>query len=68
MNLFEKKILNITNKIKIFYSKYIPTNINEFKNKKLIAFAGIGNPDNFFQLLIENKLDLKKKISLPRSL
>jgi len=62
---FEKKILNITNKIKIFYSRYIPTNINEFKNKKLIAFAGIGNPDNFFQLLTENKLDLKKKISYP---
>ena len=62
---FEKKILNITNKIKIFYSRYIPTNINEFKNKKLIAFAGIGNPDNFFQLLTENKHDLKKKISYP---
>ena len=34
-------------------------------NKKFIAFAGIGNPDNFFQLLTENKLDLKKKISYP---
>lgn len=62
---FEKKIFNISNKIKIFYSKYTPTNINEFENKKLVAFAGIGNPDNFFHLLVENKLDLKKKISYP---
>ena len=45
-----KKILSISNNVKIFYSKYIPRNLEEFKNKKLIAFAGIGNPDNFFNL------------------
>ena len=28
-------------------------NINEFKDKKTMAFAGIGNPINFFDLLIE---------------
>ena len=35
------------------------------KNKKITAFAGIGNPSNFFDLLIENKLDIKKTYSFP---
>ena len=48
---FEKKILKINPKLNIFYSKYIPNNINEFINKKLLAIAGIGNPGNFFELL-----------------
>tara|TARA_B100000959_G_scaffold144016_1_gene151158 strand:- start:122 stop:592 length:471 start_codon:yes stop_codon:yes gene_type:complete len=63
--LFEKKILSVSNKVKIFYSKYIPTNIEEFKNKKLFAFAGIGNPNNFFKLLTENNLSIHKKVSFP---
>ena len=63
--IFEKKILKISNSIKIFYSKYTPTNIEQFKNKKLYAFAGIGNPDNFFELLSEYNLNVQKKISFP---
>ncbi len=64
-DVFEKKILNISNKVKIFYSKYLPINIKEFKDKKLYAFAGIGNPKNFFNLLKENKLNIQKKIAFP---
>ena len=45
---FEKKLLNINKKLEIFYSFYKPTNLDEFKNKKLLAIAGIGNPENFF--------------------
>ena len=63
--VFEEKILNISNKVKIFYSKYIPENIKEFKNKKIFAFAGIGNPENFFKLLFDNGINVKKKISFP---
>ena len=37
----ENKIYKENAKIKIFYSTYKPKNINEFKNKKIIAFAGI---------------------------
>tara|TARA_B100000427_G_C15474480_1_gene580101 strand:+ start:241 stop:1170 length:930 start_codon:yes stop_codon:yes gene_type:complete len=62
---FEKKIFNISKNIKIFYSKYLPKNIEEFKNKKLFAFAGIGNPSNFFELLSEYNLDVQKKITFP---
>jgi len=47
----ENKIFNKNKEIKIFYTKYRAKNINEFKNKKVIAFAGIGNPVNFFNLL-----------------
>ena len=57
---FEKKINNISNNIEIFYSNYEPINIKEFQNERILAFAGIGNPDNFFKLLRENNIDLQK--------
>jgi tetraacyldisaccharide 4'-kinase len=62
---FEKKIKNISKNISIYYSKYVPDNIESFKNKNLLAFAGIGNPENFFYLLENNNLKIKKKISFP---
>jgi len=62
---FESKIFNISKKVEIFYSKYLPINIKDFKKKKLFAFAGIGNPNNFFKLLIDNNLDIKKKLIFP---
>tara|TARA_B100000575_G_scaffold240853_1_gene203722 strand:- start:6658 stop:7587 length:930 start_codon:yes stop_codon:yes gene_type:complete len=63
--LFEKKILSISNELEIFYSKYLPTNIENLKNKKIFAFAGIGNPNNFFNLLLENNLNVQKKAIFP---
>ena len=63
--MFEKKIINISKNIKIFYSKYIPSNISEFKNKNILAFAGIGNPSNFFELLERKGFNIKKRISFP---
>jgi len=62
---FEEKILKINKDLNIFYSSYKPMNIDQFKNKKLLAIAGIGNPENFFQLLKENNLTLKKKRIFP---
>ena len=55
-----KKILSINKNLYIFYSDYIPANLDEFKNKKLLAVAGIGNPENFFKMLEENKLIVEK--------
>ena len=59
---FENKIFEITkNKnYNLFYSKYKIKNIDKFRNKKITAFAGIGNPLNFFELLKENKLNIIK--------
>ena len=62
---FEKKILNINRSLKIFYTRYKPIDIEKFKNKKLLAIAGIGNPDNFFKLLLENGLNIEKKLIYP---
>ncbi len=62
---FEKKILNISKDIQIYYAKYFPINIEFLRGKNLCAFAGIGNPNNFFDLLIENNLKLKKNIIFP---
>ena len=36
-----------------------------FGSKKLHAFAGIGEPSNFFKLLDENNLEIQKKIEFP---
>tara|TARA_E500000178_G_scaffold356195_1_gene432416 strand:- start:2840 stop:3781 length:942 start_codon:yes stop_codon:yes gene_type:complete len=62
---FEKKILAINNKLEIFYSEYVATNIDQFKNRKLYAVAGIGNPENFFQLIEDNSLEIEKKFVFP---
>ena len=61
----EEKIYSQNKKIKIFYTKYIPLNINEFKNKKVLAFAGIANPNNFFKLLKDNGINLLEEIKFP---
>ena len=62
---FEEKLLNVNKYLKIFYSKYEPKNLSLFKNKKLLAISGIGNPENFFKLLNENNLDIKEKLIFP---
>ena len=63
---FENKIKKTFKKeIKIFYSKYKIKNMENLQNKEIIAFAGIGNPSNFFDLLKENNLNLKKTYSFP---
>jgi tetraacyldisaccharide 4'-kinase len=64
-NIIESELLKYNKELKIFYSKYRPLNIEEFKNKNVIAFAGIGNPDSFFSLLIDNNINILKKIKFP---
>lgn len=62
---FEKKLLKINKDLEIYYSFYNPVNINEFKNKKLLALAGIANPENFFMLLQKNGLTVSEKLIFP---
>ncbi len=62
---FESKILKINKNLDIYYSRYKPININEFKDHKLLAIAGIANPKNFFKLIEENNLEIKEKIIYP---
>ena len=62
---FENKIKEVNKNIRIFYSIYKIKNPDKFKNKKVVAFAGIGNPSNFFNLLKKNNINVKKTFSFP---
>jgi len=64
------KIKNIikkhNNKIKVFSGYYYLKNKKNFtRNTEYLAFCGIGNPNNFFNLLKKNKINIKKKIIFP---
>ena len=61
----ENRIFSKNKEIKIFYTKYKAQNIDEFKNKKITAFAGIGNPENFFDLLKDNNIKVLKEKKFP---
>ena len=45
---FEKQLQMISKNIKIYQSIYKIKKIQNLKNKKILAFAGIENPENFF--------------------
>lgn len=60
------EVKKINNKISIFESYYEPSNLDEFdRNLNYVAFSGIGNPDNFNELLKEYKFKLIKKFDYP---
>jgi len=59
----ENQIYRVNKNAKIFYSKYKALNVDQFKEKKICAFAGIGNPSNFFELLKENNFNLVNTFS-----
>ena len=62
---FERKLLEINNEISIFYSKYQLIDIEKYRGKKLFVVAGIGNPENFFELIRSQNLNIIKKLSFP---
>ena len=62
---FEKELLRVNNEISVFYSKYIPIDIEKYKGKKLLVIAGIGNPENFFELIEKQNLNIEKKLIFP---
>ena len=62
---FERKLLEINNEISIFYSRYQLIDIEKYRGKKLFVVAGIGNPENFFELIRNQNLNIIKKLSFP---
>ncbi len=62
---FELKLKKYNNNLKFFYFSYNLKKFEEFKNRKLIAFAGIGNSINFFNTLKDNRLNVIKEITFP---
>ena len=62
----ENIIKNINSKIKIFYTYYKPTNLENFESsKKYIIFSGIGNPRNFRKLIEQSKINIVDEIIFP---
>ena len=62
------KLLSVLKKFnnKIFYSKYVPTNIKNFNRKKsYLYFCGIGNPEEFENTLNKYKFKISKKFIFP---
>ena len=65
-NNLEKNLKKYNNKIKIFTGKYVLKNKKNLNfRSKYLAFCGIGTPENFFDLLRENKIKVKKKMIFP---
>ena len=61
----ERQLLNYNKKLQFFYFDYNIEIDNSIREKKFITFAGIGNPESFFELLIRKNLNVIKKISFP---
>ena len=61
----ENQLIKYVNINKLYYVNYNPINIDDFKNKKILAFAGIGSPENFFSLLKKSNLQIFKTLSFP---
>lgn len=60
------KIIKLKNpKIKIFNTRYKFLNLKKIKKKRVIAFAGIGNPSNFFSQLKDNNIKLINTFIFP---
>ena len=60
------EIKNHNKKIKIFETRYTPTNISDFSiNNKYFIFSGIGNPENFKEILTRYNLNIIKEVIFP---
>src|SRR6056300_314078 len=60
-----KSIKKINPEINIFKTKYQPINLHKLnRNKKYLIFSGIGNPENFKNLLLKNKIKIIKEMDI----
>jgi len=62
----EIAIKAINPNIKIFYTYYEPSNIENLNlNNRYLIFSGIGNSENFKKILLNNKINVVKEIIYP---
>ena len=62
----KKYLLKFNKSLKIFRGDYIlDQDINKLKNKRLIAFSGIGNHKTFLKTLKKNKIKIAKNYNFP---
>tara|TARA_B100000029_G_scaffold334627_1_gene326737 strand:- start:10693 stop:11628 length:936 start_codon:yes stop_codon:yes gene_type:complete len=63
---FEKNMKKFNSNLEFIYYEYVSSReLAQLKDKELIAFAGIGNPENFFDFLKKNNLNIIKEIKYP---
>ncbi len=62
---FENILLKYNSKLDFIYYKYKPILDERITKKNIIAFAGIGNPKNFFSLLKNENLNIKEFVEYP---
>ena len=59
-------VKSINPKLEVFIINYKPNNLDQFdKNDNFLIFSGIGNPENFKNLLINNNLKVVKEFIFP---
>tara|TARA_B100000886_G_C20421060_1_gene491620 strand:- start:1862 stop:2791 length:930 start_codon:yes stop_codon:yes gene_type:complete len=61
----EELIITKSKDIKIFYMDFFSEDINKLKGKNYLAFAGIGNPENFFDFLKINEINIFHSLKFP---
>ena len=62
----KKYLLKFNKSLKIFKGNYVLNHsIKKFKNKKFIAFSGIGNHKTFIKTLKKNKIKVIKSLNFP---
>ena len=63
---FIKKIKNVNKKIRIFTTYLKVKNLRQSnKSNKYVIFSGIGNPENFKNTLLKNKIKIIEEIVFP---
>ncbi|WP_440933837.1 tetraacyldisaccharide 4'-kinase [Candidatus Pelagibacter sp.] len=61
-----KQILKINSKIKIYFGKYEPINLDEFsKDENYFVFSGIGNHQTFVSMIKSNGLKIIRDLEFP---
>ena len=62
---FEEYLLRFNQKLLFFYFKYKISIDYNLDNKHVVAFAGIGNPKNFFELLKKESINVLNQVEFP---
>ena len=60
---FEKKLSGYN--VPIFNAQVDPVNLKKFVKKQVVAFAGIGNPQKFYDTLKSEKIKIKRSFEFP---
>ena len=61
--LFEKKLSKYD--LPVFNAKTVAKDLKKFTGKSVIAFAGIGNPQKFYNTLKQEKIKIKRSFEFP---